>query len=149
MNRTRASLGTRRVESSVSLRASAAVRWTRRAPFDRMRGRALAARRVDLDDPLRGGSADVTVPMNESARRSATFALVALLALAAGCVTKPQHQTKPETFSAFALPDSNRNAPTYGATITRDSLFSATFCGVMNPGTRATRVAVVYFGLPT
>lgn len=84
----------------------------------------------------------------EVSKRVAPVAVLAALVLVSGCVTKPKSTIKPEMFAAFALPDSNRNEPTYHHLITRDSLVSPTFCNVMNPG-HATGLSVVYFGLPT
>ncbi len=77
---------------------------------------------------------------------------VAACVIAWGCgggTTQPPVTGRPATFPAFALADSNRNTVTYGRTVTRDSLLSATFAHEANPGTHAPQASVVYFGWST
>ena len=76
---------------------------------------------------------------------------MAVLAVAVGCgtTTQPTVPTRPATFPSFALADTNRNTPTYGHIVTRDSLVSMTFSQTENPGSAATRASVVYFGWST
>lgn len=66
-------------------------------------------------------------------------AVVAALAVVWGCgkTTEPGGvpSTRPAVFPAFALADSNRNAPTYGQPVRENHL--------------AGRAAVVYFGWAT
>ena len=78
-------------------------------------------------------------------------ATMAILAVAVGCgtTTQPAVPTRPATFPTFALADTNRNTPTYGHIVTRDSLVSATFAQSENPGSTAMRASVVYFGWST
>ncbi len=75
----------------------------------------------------------------------------AALTLLWGCgnTNQPVVRMRPAVFPTFALADSNRNTVTYGRTVTRDSLLSATFAQHENPGSRATRASVVYFGWST
>ena len=79
-------------------------------------------------------------------------AMAAILSVVLGCgggTTQPPIASRPATFPTFALADSNRNTPTYGSSITRDSWARATFMQSENPGSRATRASVVYFGWST
>ena len=78
-------------------------------------------------------------------------AVAATLAAAWGCgaTNQPVVSTHPVKFPTFALADTNRNTPTYGRIVTRDSLLSTTFAQTENPGAPATRASVVYFGWST
>lgn len=80
---------------------------------------------------------------------AATAAVIAAAWGCGGTTVQPPVTGKPATFPAFALADSNRSTPTYGRTVTRDSLLSATFARTANPGGRAGQASVVYFGWST
>ncbi len=70
-------------------------------------------------------------------RMAQVAAVAATLAVAWGCnkATQPGVPGKPAVFPAFALADSNRNAPTYAQPVRENYL--------------AGRAAVVYFGWAT
>lgn len=78
-------------------------------------------------------------------------AVAATLAVVWGCGTthQPVVHAYPAKFPTFALADTNRNTPTYGHIVTRDSLESTTFAQTENPGSAAMRASVVYFGWST